>query len=262
MNVVGANQLKRHAGSLLTDARSMFVLTVFIQQFSIFSLLVWRRKFFTRWRTEIVLFFLMSRILIMHFSLRERPAYVQVWPVELPETPTKAALHILFIPLLLGRHCLAFLLHERAASLLCLTHLGMVILSNFTRCGFELADVPVQGQRYLQSVNMIRTFLTRWFPFPSIFPFDSNTGTLNLTDMGACVILKSTMQVAIGYCVPMAVLLAEESFSRTSFRQRHGVSDTFTYPASIIILQYLALIPFQAALTFHAAAFLLQWVGV
>lgn len=238
----------------------MFVTMVFVQQACICTLLVWHRSWFTQWRTHIVVPFLLSRLFIAYFSLRDRP-FLGIMPLEWPSDPIKATMHALFVPLILGRQCLAFLLPERASTVVCLAHLVEVALSNGLRCSLELAQVPGQGQRYFQIIWNIREFFMHNSPLPSTYPLGMDIEFFTLSEQGSCIAFKTTLQVAVGYFIPMAVILAEESVSRKMFRIRRGYSETYTYPTSILILQYLFLIPFQAAVTFNAVVLVLHWAG-
>lgn len=261
MNLAGTLQLKKHSDPLHNKVPIFFSATVFCQQLCIFVLLVWHRQLFTRWRKHIVLSILLSRMLLIYFAMSDHPTFLRIWPLKMPDRAGKAALHVLFLPLMLSRYCLSFLLDENAATILCLSSVGVMAYSNYDRCTLELAHVPGQGHRYFDIINAIQNFLMEWLPGPSIFPFGTNIGVGSLTERGACIALKSTLQITMGYFLPMAVLLAEEFVSRKKFRVKYGLSNTLTHPPSIIILQYLCLIPFQAAVIFHATVLFLHWSG-
>lgn len=258
LNLVATIQVKKNAESLLHDAPIMLLTMVFAQQACLFSLLVWHRPWYTRWRTQLALSFFLSRVIVTYFAIGER-SVLGVLPLEWPSGAIKSTLHVLFVPLFIGRHCLSFLLPERAATILCLSHLVSMLFNNFSRCSLELAKVPRQGKRYFDIISTVQVLFMKWFPLP--LPFGMDVSSINLSEQGACLAFKATLQIAIGYFVPMAVLLAEESVSRKRFRIRRGYSETYTYPASILILQYMFLIPFQAVVTFNAVVLLLQWSG-
>ena len=196
------------------------------------------------------------RLFIAYFLLREHPTFLGIWPLKIPDETSKAVLHALFMPFILTRWVLSFLLYGAPAKILSLFTVGVTIYGNSSRCGMELSEFPGQGQRYFQFLSFFQEILATWFPFSSTFSFGKDTFSSNLSELGACIAFKSTLHIVFGYFIPMAVLLAEELFSRKIFRKKYGLANNLTHSVSIMIVQYLFLVPFQAAVTFQLLVFL------
>ena len=70
------------------------------------------------------------------------------------------------------------------------------------------------------------------------------------------------MQVLVGYLIPIAFLLADETVSRKSFEFRYNLGTAFSNRGMALCLQHLMLVPLGAALLFHSFVFLLNYLNM
>lgn len=129
------------------------------------------------------------------------------------------------------------------------------------RCNDEVAAIEGQGLYYYSLATYVDNLLAKVAPLPSVIPGSAFFGTGTLTDFGACLAVRSTLQVSIGYFLPAAVLFAEECISRNNFENAFLRRVRFMPRPVTLIMQHLLVVPFQAVVAFQAIVSVLNLVA-
>lgn len=141
------------------------------------------------------------------------------------------------------------------------TSLGACIFMEAVRCSENLQFNPHEGAFYASIMARAEVFISKALPLPGIIPSSAMSGASNLTDVGACVAVRSVLQVILGCFVPMAVLFAEESLSRNAFEGLATGHAKHLPPPTVLHLLHLLLVPFQGAIAFQATVCVLNLLG-
>lgn len=218
-------------------------------------ILCWRTF---RWRVRILVPHMLVSLMIFYCQAVKQPQFSTFHPFEMPRRPVKALLHLLFIPGVLLRHSVSYILPVSIFRPLSFAHVALVWESNLTRCRMEMEAVPGQGDRYKAIATAMENFIGHWFPL-TFGPASDKFEVSGLTDAGNCTLVNTTLQVVLGCLVPLAVLIVAETFSRKDLENRLGRSTMYILVNKPVVLLFynLLLVPFQAAIVFRIFVLLL-----
>lgn len=129
-------------------------------------------------------------------------------------------------------------------------------LINYHRCGQEISIEPSSSDVYSSMLGTMDTFSHTWIPFTigrSSRALPSTYANQELNGKEACMAVHCGVQLAFGFVLPLAVLGAEEIFSRKAFGARRGLKFSQDLPF-LSLLQQLAIAVLQAAVGFQVVA--------
>ena len=72
----------------------------------------------------------------------------------------------------------------------------------------------------------------------------------------------SFVQIVMGYLIPFAFLLADETVSRKAFESKYNLSTAFVHKGMVLYLQHLILIPLGAVLVLHFSIYVTNFLGL
>lgn len=126
----------------------------------------------------------------------------------------------------------------------------------FLMCQDEINDVPNIGQYYISLASSVETLFSKLFPFPNpnvVSKLGHRFFASSLDEFGACMTLHSSLQMGIGYLLPMSVLIAEETISKNDFVIEYHKKFQLIHRSSIVIAQSVLVVPFEIILAFQVA---------
>ena len=120
-------------------------------------------------------------------------------------------------------------------------------------CQDDLNGIPKIGEYYTELAISFEGLFFNAFPFPSGMV---SSGTVQfqaaaLDGFGACMAVHSTLQLCIGYLLPMAILIAEETISRQNFELNYANIFKFKHHPKVIMAQYLLFVPIETFIAFE-----------
>ena len=127
------------------------------------------------------------------------------------------------------------------------------VCTNFYMCQDDLNGIPHIGEYYTKlAISFEETFFNL---FPFHFGVVSSTSmqfkAAALDEFGACMAVHSTLQLCIGYLLPMAILIAEETISRQNFELNYANIFKFKHHPKVIMAQYLLFVPIETFIAFE-----------
>lgn len=137
---------------------------------------------------------------------------------------------------------------------------GLCIYLAAGRCNDEILIAQDEGRFYHSLAITIEKFISKVAPIPSVFPASKRSNAATLTNAGACIALHSTVLVTMGYLLPLTYLLINEMLSRTEFEFDVTQRITFLPRPSNLLIVHMAVVPFEAILSFQFAVFVLNLV--
>ena len=218
------------------------------------------RNFYIKWRSQIIVPHMISSLIIYYTRNVMCPQFLIFHPLEMPHHPIKGLLHLLFIPGVLLKHSVTYILPVSIFKPLSFLRVALVWKGNAFRCHLEIASVPGQGSRYRALADGMEKLFYRWLP-PSVNPQFDHFGVSQLTDEEVCMLVDITLQVVLGVLFPLAILSVAEILSRRDLEIRMGREDMFflvNKPAVLLVYNIL-LIPFQTTVAFHFFVVVLRW---
>lgn len=125
------------------------------------------------------------------------PLIFGVQPLKLPDSARDVVLHLLFLPFVLVRFNLSYILPIEAWNLVSLVALAAGLQQNFGRCAQELMAVSGQGHRYKDLALAAEGISYKWIPLPPQLSSPSDAFLAgSLSEVGACIAIKSSLQVS------------------------------------------------------------------
>lgn len=133
------------------------------------------------------------------------------------------------------------------------------IYTNFDRCRAELEAHPAQNEPYHALMARFEQFNGKWLPpFSQLPRLDRSPGATVLNDVDTCIAIHSVIQLGIGYIFPLAILFVEEASSRYIFAENYPVECSLRNKYLVLMLQHLALVPFETMICFRIIVALLE----
>lgn len=231
------------------------------QYFAVIFFFQKHRPWFARWREYILVPHVTSTLLIFVCMAVRQPQFNTFHPLEIPTGQLRALLHLLLIPFVFLRHSVSYILPAKIFGPLSFFNAMMVLFSTAGRCSDEVAAVPGQGNRYHDIAATIEEFINRCLPF-SFRPRDDPVGVFALSEAGACLAVNGTVQVLMGYFIPLAIICTVELCSRRAFQKKYNIrSREAAQRPSVLLLQQVCLLPFQSIFFFQTFVFVLTMVA-
>jgi hypothetical protein len=252
-SLVGINKIIE---TISTD-NVVYLISSFAQSAVLLYLVFYRRATYYKHREAILTYNVLSRALIYYLYVTNSPAFMSIYPLQLPTPPLQAAMHLLQLPALVLRILVSFILPLRSARLAAFVCTTLFLLGNSNRCEMELVAVPGQGRRYQEIVTSLEYALFKYIPLPMSVYDSQASASFRLNEYEACLACKNTVQIVICYVLPLTIVFVEEKVSRISFKESNGLVDIMNYSHTELIVRYLTLIPLQAGLVFHCIVLLL-----
>ena len=119
------------------------------------------------------------------------------------------------------------------------------------RCQDAVAVDQSTGEYYSSLVKTAEVFAAKVMPLPSVIPGSALIGAGTLSGVGSCLAVQSTLQVVLGYLIPLSVFFVEETLSRNTFEMFVMGRVKYLPRPKALFLQHLMLVPFQALVTFQ-----------
>ena len=263
-NLIGYNKID-DSFSTLSKFRAWFYLSaVSLQQIFLFWIVHRHRRFFNQNRENLLVSIIISRILLYYTCVLSCPEiFNTILRLQYSGTTNLGIVNFrqwLFVPLILARTTMSQFIPFDSAKYIFLTAIPVALYVNISRCATEVTTLAGQGVVYRNLVQAAEKIIFRWVPF---LPFSASGDCVRaaqLTEIGACIAVKNTPVVVLGYFVPMVLLYTEEVKSRKKFVQERRLGTAFSYSSAIHLLLHSLLLPFQTAVTFHAIVYL-AWLA-
>lgn len=130
------------------------------------------------------------------------------------------------------------------------------------RCQEEMLIAQDEGRFYHSIATATERFISQVAPLPGVIPASrlSNAGTLSNAE--ACIAVHSTILVIVGYLLPMTYLLVEELLSRNRFECAATGRITFLPRKYTLLAFHMALVLFEAILSFQFIVAVLNLVNI
>ena len=129
--------------------------------------------------------------------------------------------------------------------------LAACIYMQSVRCQGAMAIDQSIGEKYSSLLKSAEVFAAKVMPMPSVIPGSALIGAGTLSGVGSCLAVHSTLQVVLGYLLPLAVFFAEETLSRNIYEIFIMRQVKYLQQPNTLFLQHLMLVPFQALVTFQ-----------
>lgn len=230
----------------------------FLLQILHFFLIYRHGNYFHKNRTSILVPRAMLQILMYYIFVASCPQiFHNVLPLQFDINNTVVIVRqLLFIPLILARVNVSYLVPLRDAKYIFLTGLPLVLYYNIFRCASEVTQIAGQGAMYKNLVKMIERQFSKWVPLPHFCVLGDAVRAAQLTETGACIATRNAPVVVLGYFFPMVFFYTEEINSRKKFEREQGLGTAFCHGPSTLFILHALLLPFQAAVTFHSIVYI------
>ena len=220
---------------------------------------VWRRHpTYVAWRSPILTVFQIVRTASYIYLVAYNPTSTTLrGSLKLPEGRRA----LVFLPAMSLLQALCYVTPLRYKAIVFLFSQGFSIKNHVSRCVEDVATVPGQGARYVRIKAAVDAALDAWLPLPSATPWRPRPGAVTADEAGACIVIRCSVQLTLGFLLPVATLFSEELLSRAAFVEWHGLGPGFVPSPATLLLYNVALLPLQAAVGYHALGLANQWFG-
>lgn len=176
----------------------LFITATFVQHIYLGMMLLKRRDWLLGRRDHSFVISNILKIAGYYYIVMKTPLNLIMQPLSLPNSKRGAALHLVYLPLLLARTGINFMTPIKAWSIITFAGNIVIVLNTITRCPDELAALPEQGHRYQEIAIGIERVLYGWLALPPIRAGKyASLLASGLSDVGACVTVRSWFQVRI-----------------------------------------------------------------